>query len=145
MKGYLLDANVLVALLWTRHEQHAAAQRWFARAARQGWATCSLTQAAFVRLTSNAAFSPEAVRPAQAVAVLARSLAHPQHRFWPDRWGAAALLSPFVERLQGHGQVTDACLLGLARRQGGRLATFDRGIASLLSADDRPLVEWIAA
>jgi hypothetical protein len=31
----------------------------------------------------------------------------------------------------GHRQVTDAYLAALARRNGGRLATFDRGLAAL--------------
>ena len=145
MKGFLLDANVLVALLWTRHEHHAAAQAWFSRAAGQGWATCGLTQAAFVRLVSNPAFSSDAVRPMQAVAVLQESLKHPGHRWWVDRWGAATLLKPFGDRLLGHRQVTDACLLGLAMRHEGKLATFDRGIASLLSRKAARAIELVRA
>ena len=31
MSLHLPDINVLVALLWTNHEQHAAASRWFRR------------------------------------------------------------------------------------------------------------------
>jgi predicted nucleic acid-binding protein len=31
----------------------------------------------------------------------------------------------------GHRQVTDACLAHLARARGGRLATFDHGLAKL--------------
>ncbi|NJL26580.1 MAG: PIN domain-containing protein [Thermoanaerobaculia bacterium] len=136
MKGYLLDVNVLIALLWTRHEHHAAAQRWFTEASRQGWATCNLTQLAFVRIVTNPAFSPDAIRASQAVEVLAANLEHPAHQVWEDRWGVGALLAPFLSRLIGHRQVTDAYLLGLAVRQGGHLATFDRGIASLVSGSE---------
>ncbi len=31
MKGYLLDTNLLVALLWPSHENHAVARQWFTR------------------------------------------------------------------------------------------------------------------
>ena len=136
MKGYLLDVNVLIALLWTRHEHHAVAQDWFTGASESGWATCSLTQLGFVRIVSNAAFSSEAIRPAQALAVLKANLQHPAHREWEDRWGAAAVLEPLAERLVGHRQVTDAYLLGLAAKHDGRLVTFDRGIAALTPAGD---------
>lgn len=133
MKGFLLDVNVLIALLWVKHEHHAAAQRWFVGASQQGWATCSVTQLGFVRIVSNPAFSPEAIRASQAVAVLAANLEHPSHCAWVDRWGAGVLLAPFLPRLVGHRQVTDAYLLGLALKHGGRLATFDRGIEALVA------------
>jgi uncharacterized protein len=147
MKGYLLDVNALIALLWARHEHHAAVQRWFATAARQGWATCSLTQLGFVRIVSNPAFSAEAVRPAQALAVLAANLAHPRHQEWGDRWGTTCLLEPFAGQLVGHRQVTDAYLLGLAANHQGRLATLDSGVAALAPAAGpvADLVELIRA
>jgi hypothetical protein len=145
VKGHLLDVNVLIALLWARHEHHAAAQRWFAGASRRGWATCSLTQAAFVRIVSNPAFSPDAVRPGQAVAVLKSTLRQASHQLWVDRWGVAVLVEPFADQLVGHRQVTDAYLLGLALRHGGRLATFDQGIDALVPGDSRRLIERVAS
>jgi predicted nucleic acid-binding protein len=44
-------------------------------------------------------------------------------------------VEPFANGLVGHRQVTDAYLLGLALRHGGRLATFDQGIGTLLPQD----------
>jgi predicted nucleic acid-binding protein len=38
----------------------------------------------------------------------------------------------FQNRLVGHQQVTDAYLLALARKKGGKLATLDRSVAGLL-------------
>ncbi len=46
-----------------------------------------------------------------------------------DGW--SALSAPFAERLFGHQQITDACLLGLAVREDGVLVTMDKGIAYL--------------
>ena len=137
MKAILLDVHVLIALLWTRHEHHAVAHRWFAGAAEQGWATCTLTQLGFLRIVCNAAFSSEAVRPAQATAVLKANLRHPAHQEWKDPWGAAAVLEPLADRLVGHRHVTDTYLLGLAAKHDGRLATFDRGLDTLAPASSR--------
>jgi predicted nucleic acid-binding protein len=47
----LPDVNVLLALGWSNHPHHNAAHDWFAREASAGWATCLLTQSAFVRLS----------------------------------------------------------------------------------------------
>src|SRR5262249_55806780 len=67
MTVFLLDANALIALAWPAHEAHLRVQQWFARSAKEGWATCPLTQAAFVRIISNPAFSPDAVTPREAL------------------------------------------------------------------------------
>ncbi len=61
MTAFLLDVNVLIALMWPAHEGHARAQDWFSRESREGWATYPLTQAAFVRIITNPAFSRDAV------------------------------------------------------------------------------------
>src|SRR5580698_10054789 len=99
---------------------------------RRGWATCPLTQAGFVRIVSNPAFSPDAVSPRVAINTLQANLKHPSHQFWPDDISVPEALQPLLERLAGHGQVTDAYLLGLAIRKQARLATFDHALASLL-------------
>ena len=129
----LLDVNVLIALLWPPHEAHARAQRWFAQNARQGWATCAMTQAGFVRIVSNPIFSRRAVSPRDALDVLSGSLQHPAHHFWTEDIGITEALAHFGRRLLGHQQVTDAYLLGLAIRKKGRLATLDASISWLLS------------
>ena len=97
----------------------------------QGWATCPLTEAGFVRIVSNPAFSRDAVTPREASDLLAANTAARDHVFWPDDQpfaGAAAFAGP---RLVGHQQVTDAYLLGLALERGGVLATLDERIAAL--------------
>jgi toxin-antitoxin system PIN domain toxin len=130
--SFLLDVNVLIALLWPPHEEHRRAQRWFAQNARHGWATCAMTQAGFARVVSNPAFSRRAISPRDALEVLAGSLQHPAHRFWTADIGVAEALAPFGPRLLGHQQITDGYLLGLAIHKKGRLATLDSGLPSLL-------------
>jgi toxin-antitoxin system PIN domain toxin len=131
MKVYLLDTNLLVALFWPRHEQHDLAVKWFTRQRREGWATCPITQAGFVRIVSNPAFSRDAVQPRQALQVLAANTAAKDHEFWPDELPVALAVASAGVRLVGHQQVTDAYLLGLALHRGGVLTTLDRRIEAL--------------
>jgi uncharacterized protein len=131
---YLLDVNVLVALTWPLHSAHDVAGRWFNGHGKRGWATCPLSQAGLVRILSNRVFSPDALRPTQALQVLRRSVALPGHQFWAD---SIDLLNAFKlthASLAGHQQVTDAYLVGLAVHNGGKLATLDRKIAQIAPA-----------
>ena len=135
MTTFLLDVNVLVALMWPAHAAHTAAQAWFRRMPGRKWATCPLTQAGFVRIVSNPAFSPQAVSPRQAIDVLAANLGHSGHVFWPDDLAVPEALGAVGPKLTGHRQITDAYLLGLAVHRKGFLATFDRAILSLAARD----------
>ncbi len=91
-----------------------------------------MTQAAFVRIVSNPAFSKRVVSPRDALEVLSGSLDHPGHRFWTEDIPVPDALAHFGRRLLGHQQVTDAYLLGLAIHKKGRLVTLDASLASLL-------------
>jgi toxin-antitoxin system PIN domain toxin len=122
VKPALVDTNVLLALAWPNHQHHAVAHRWFARESRHGWATCAFTQLGFVRLSSNPAYTPNAVSPAEAAMLLERWVAHPKHVFWSSPPAAPAKI---YARALGHQQVNDAWLVEAARRAGGRLVTLD--------------------
>ena len=110
----LLDVNVLVALSWPEHEAFARSHRWFARHAAAGWATCPITQAGFVRVVSNPAFSMLTITPREALANLAITMKHSGHHFWRDDISLVQATEPFAARMVGHQQITDAYLLGLA-------------------------------
>jgi uncharacterized protein len=129
---YLLDANVLLPLLWPPHQHHARALEWFTRRSHAGWATCPFTQAASIRLLSNPRISPDAFTPANAEALLSRNLAHPHHHFWPDTLSVPEAIAPLRSKVVGHRQITDAYLLGLAIFRKEKLATFDHAITSLV-------------
>ena len=133
MSAYLLDVNVLVALTWPTHVLHERVSRWFGQHAQQGWATCPFTQLAFVRLLSNPAFSPAALSAQNAVSLLERNLDHPAHHFWAADITLQEALEISGVRLNGHRQVTDGYLLGLALHKKGRLATCDGSLSALLS------------
>lgn len=143
MAGFLLDANVLIALAWPTHVSHAIAHRWFDKYAQKGWATCPLTECAFVRVISNPAFSSDALTPHGAIELLTANRKHPAHLFWSDSIPLAQALGHIDRKLTGHQQVTDAYLLGLAIQHKGKLATLDHGVGSLIS-NTNDAVELIA-
>jgi len=135
VRAFLLDANVLIALAWPEHVAHERVGRWFARHSRAGWATCPLTEAAFVRILSNPAFSPKALTPSNALIVLKRNTELPNHRFWADSISLAEAMGRLSCRLTGHQQVADAYLIALAIHNGGKLATLDAGMGQLGPAE----------
>ena len=122
----LLDTNLLIALTWPNHTSHGRARRWF-RGVRR-FATCPLTQLGFCRVSVHLKYATD---PANAMAAIRAWVTHPSHEFWPD---SLALSDPLLPAIQGHQQFTDAYLLALARKNRGRLATLDAGIASLVAA-----------
>jgi hypothetical protein len=67
----------------------------------------------------------------EAVATLGALTTRPAHRFLPDDVGFVDNAQVPHDRLVGHRQVTDAHLLGLARRHQATLVTFDNGLAAL--------------
>jgi uncharacterized protein len=140
MTVYLLDVNVLLALMWPAHQGHQLAHDWFAENARNGWATCAFTQAGCVRILSNPSFSSDFLSLQEAVKLLTANLNHPSHRFWPDDLSFPEAAEPVLKQMQGHQQVTDAYLLGLVLRRKAKLATMDRGVSSLLPKDKQSAI-----
>lgn len=123
----LLDVNVLIALLDAGHVHHTTATSWLASAIHDGWASCPLTQNGCIRIMSQPAY-PGALPAAQVGQRLAEAAAGPEHEFWPADISLLGADRFDWSRVLGHRQVTDAYLLALAVRHGGRLVSFDRGI-----------------
>jgi len=132
MKATLLDVSVLVALLWSCHGSNDKARVWFSRHSDAGWATCPLTEAAFVRIVSNPSFSRSSTTVEEATKLLAENPEQPKHQFWPADVSYFDATQPLADRIVGYKQVTDAYLLGLAIHHGGSLVTMDRGMLDLV-------------
>ncbi len=141
---HLLDVNVLVALAWPQHTHHGAARRWFARTGRHRWATTPVTESGFVRVSANPVAIPDAVRPAEACALLRRVRSLPGHQFLPDDVELVFDEAVDPTRVVTHRQVTDAHLLALATRHGAVLASFDQGLESLAAPDTLALIPFEA-
>jgi len=125
----LLDVNVLISLFDPAHVHHEAAHRWFAVSRTKRWATCPLTENAFVRILSNPSYPGQTTTLEDAVSRLRAFCVERDHVFWPD---TVSICEPRRFRwlhVQGHRQLTDIYLLGLALANRGRLATFDTTIS----------------
>ena len=121
----LLDLNVLIALSDTEHKQHHKARRWLASSEQGSWALCPLTEAGFLRVTTNPAFRPGPRTLEQAIAILQTLKGICDYCPIEESW--VTLTARFASRIRGHQQVTDAYLLGLAIKESRVLVTFDKG------------------
>src|SRR5689334_20708288 len=135
MSRHLPDVNVLLALMWPRHQSHAAAHRWFSGLGHTGWATNALTQLGVLRLLTNPAVTQGTVSAIAAVEALTETMHHPGHEFWALDALMTDSLRPLAARLQGHQQWMDAALLAQAAVRKGVLVTFDAGMKRLPQRD----------
>src|SRR2546425_13108367 len=106
----LLDVNVLVALAWPNHVHHGTVVQWFLEHRAEGWATSSVTQSGFIRVSSNRRVIPEAKTPAAAISLLRQLTEGEGHTFWVDDVSLCRSKHIDPARIVGHHQVTDAHL-----------------------------------
>src|ERR1700722_8372007 len=104
---FLLDANVLIALIDPVHVQHDTAHEWFAAQGQQAWATCPLTENAVLRIVGHVRYPNSPGTPAAVAPLLASLCAQAGHTFWSDdiRLLDAEKIDP--TRLLNAAQVTD--------------------------------------
>jgi len=113
--SHLLDVNFLLACAWSRHANHASANRWLNTAAE--FATAPVTQMGFLRVSLSPAYGATF---ADAQTALRAILQLKSHRFLTD-----AVLADSLPAVTNGLEVTDAHLLRLAASHGLRLATLD--------------------
>lgn len=125
---FLLDVNVLVALLDEDHVHHQLVSEWFDTPDLR-WAICPFTEAGFLRYMTRPKLGDVSME--EATAMLARLAQEPGYQYQPISADWQTLCGIFFKRLFGHNQITDAYLLGVAVREGLVLVTFDRAILHL--------------
>ncbi len=130
MTRYLLDVNVLIALIDPAHIQHDRAHDWFAAKGKKAWATCPLTENGVLRIVGHPCYPSSPGTPAAVAELMAILLALGGHEFWPDDLTLLDQKRIDGTRLLDSGQVTDSYLLALACAHGGQLATFDRHLVT---------------
>jgi len=116
---FLLDANVLIALTTAEHLHHERTERWAERVDR--FAVCATVEGAWMRFAVRLGARPE---DGKKLLVALRS--RPGFEFWHE---SISYVDVDTRHIQGHRQVTDAYLAGLARSRGAVLATLDQGLA----------------
>jgi toxin-antitoxin system PIN domain toxin len=130
MIRYLLDVNVLIALIDPAHVQHDKAHDWFAASGSGAWATCPLTENGVLRVVGHTRYPNSPGTPAAVAEMIAILRSLGGHEFWPDN------ISLFDDRLVDRSRlldsslVTDTYLLALAGAHRGKLATFDRHLVA---------------
>jgi len=127
---YLLDVNVLIALLDPVHVQHDTAHAWFAAQGQHAWATCPLTENGVLRIVGHARYPNTPGSPAAVAPLVAQLRQSPGHVFWPDDLSLLDRERVDADRLLSAAQVTDSYLLALACAHGGQLASFDRRLVT---------------
>lgn len=135
---FLLDVNVIIAILDPEHIHHSKAQRWFEQEGHIHWLTCPTTENGVVRIVSGSRYPGVSTTPMQVLERLEslRVLGH--HEFVPD---ALSLLDRSVFQhgsLLSSRQVTDSYLLGIAAHHSAALATLDTRMvtSAVINGDD---------
>jgi toxin-antitoxin system PIN domain toxin len=123
--AYLLDLNLLIALVDEDHIHHASAMEWFDTPLLK-WALCAFTEAGLLRFLTHP--KTRNLPMDEAVAILSSLKREPGYHYLTVVADWHQTTAPFAARLHGHNQVTDAFLLGIAIRKGVMLATFDKTI-----------------
>ena len=141
MTVYLLDINLLLALMDPMHVHHEPSHQWFAENGQQAWATCPLTENGFIRIAGHPNY-PNRPGDITAVFSILRQLCEAAgHHFWPEDLSILDILRP--DSIITHNQITDVYLLGLAVHNKGKLATLDRRIPAEVLRGGRQALELI--
>jgi toxin-antitoxin system PIN domain toxin len=128
MSRFLLDVNVLIALIDPAHIQHDHAHAWFEAQGHKAWATCPLTEMGVLRIVGHPRYPNSPGSPAAVAELLVSFRKLPGHTFWPDDISLLDGQQANALRLLDSAHVTDSYLLALAHARKGQLATFDRRI-----------------
>ena len=127
---FLLDVNVVIALIDPGHVAHHDAHLWFASRGAKSWATCPIVENGVIRIVGHPRYpnSPGSPAPVAEIVVKLRKL--PGHVFWPDDLSLVGSADVDFGKILTPAQVTDTYLLALAKAHGGQLATFDRKLST---------------
>ncbi len=131
MTAFLLDVNVLIALLSTKHTHHVLARAWFEADGNREWLTSPTTENGVVRIMSSRGFSGAGIAPGSVVESLHSLIQHGKHRFVPDDVTLTDSQAITTPNLLASSQVTDSYLLAVAVKNDAVLATLDRRLSPI--------------
>ena len=125
---YLLDANVLIAMGYTKHQCHKKVGAWISTERAKGgieFATCAITELAFVRAGAQAGYFVDVATASNALSRLKKNKVIP-FQFMSDDVPVESL----PKWVKTPRQTTDGHLVALAARHSVKLATLDKSIPS---------------
>ena len=125
-----LDANVWLALLWSRHVLSETAQAWFEKAGEQQFFFCRFTQLTVLRLlTTEKIMGSDTKTMVDAWKLWDRVWADSRIEFLPEPEGIERKFRSHSRLRSRSPKVwADAYLLAFASVAGLRLVTFDRAL-----------------
>ncbi|MGO9743227.1 MAG: TA system VapC family ribonuclease toxin [Roseiarcus sp.] len=142
---FLIDVNVIIALIDPRHVAHDDAHAWFASAGAAAWATCPITENGVIRIVGNPRYPHTPGSPAAVAEIVAKLAKLPGHVFWPDDMSIVDSAEVDFEKIMTSAQVTDAYLLALAKAHDGQLASFDRKLSTAAVKNGKAALHLIMA
>jgi uncharacterized protein len=127
-----LDANVWLALIWSRHVHSGKARVWFEEADEEQFFFCRFTQITVLRLlTTDQVMGKDTKTMSEAWSVWDRAWSDPRIAFLPE---PDDLEKKFRSRSQQSSRSpkvwADAYLLAFAAAANLRFVTFDRALSS---------------
>jgi toxin-antitoxin system PIN domain toxin len=135
---FLLDVNVLIALVDTNHVHHTKVADWFWTHHVEGWATCPITENAFIRILGHVNYpnGPQSVDAARSL--LSALCAQAGHQFWADTISLRKL--DRYPKLPASKHLTDYYLLASSVEKRAQLVTLDQRISpSMIVGGDAAL------
>ena len=130
MTRFLLDINVLIALIDPTHVQHDQSHAWFQSKGQKAWATCPLTENGVLRIVGHPKYPNSPGSPAAVADLLVAFRKLPGHAFWSDDVSLLDVNNVDPTRLLDSAHLTDSYLLALASVHNGQLATFDQRLVT---------------
>jgi len=127
-----LDANVWLALVWSRHIHSTRAREWFERSSEEKFLFCRITQMTVLRLLTTAAVMGSDVKKMhQAWELWDEVCADNRIESLPEPEALEQEFRRLSARQSPSPKVwVDAYLLAFASVAGLKLVTFDRGLRS---------------
>ena len=127
-----LDANVWLALLWSRHVHAAQARQWFERSAEEHFFFCRFTQITVLRLvTTEKIMGKDVKNMSQAWDLWDKIWADNRIAFLPEQDGLEKEFRKYSRLSSRSPKVwADAYLLAFASVACVKLVTFDRALQS---------------
>lgn len=130
MTRFLLDVNVIIALIDTDHSHNRDALKWFSETGMKNWLTCPITENGTLRIVSQPRYRNTEINFSVAADALRNLTSVGNHTFIPDDISPLNEIAFDHESAIASQQITDMYLLALAAQHNAELATFDRRLVT---------------
>ncbi len=140
---FLLDVNVLIALVDRRHVHHQQTYEWFLRNHKSGWATCPLTENGCIRIFGHKKYPTGPQNTGKARALLNELKLVPGYQFWEDEISICDL--NLIPKLPTSQSLTDVYLLALAVSRQSTFVSLDQRIEPSIVQGGNEAFELIPA